>query len=119
MERRQATNKVLMVRPASFGFNSETAANNYFQKAEAQSNDTAVRARREFDDYVDLLRRNGVDVWVIQDTPQPYTPDSIFPNNWFSTHITGELILYPMFAPNRQKERKLSALATVGMLAVS
>ena len=105
-----------MVRPASFGFNSETAANNYFQKAEAQSNDTAVRARREFDDYVDLLRRNGVDVWVIQDTPQPYTPDSIFPNNWFSTHITGELILYPMFAPNRQKERKLSALATVGML---
>lgn len=116
MERRQATNKVLMVRPASFGFNSETATNNYFQKAEAQSNDTAVRARREFDDYVDLLRRNGVDVWVIQDTPQPYTPDSIFPNNWFSTHITGELILYPMFAPNRQKERKLSALATVGML---
>ena len=82
-----------MVRPASFGFNSETATNNYFQKAEAQRNDTAVRARREFDDYVDLLRRNGVDVWVIQDTPQPYTPDSIFPNNWFSTHITGELIL--------------------------
>ena len=116
MERRQATNKVLMVRPASFGFNSETAANNHFQNAEAQSNDTAVRARREFDDYVDLLRRNGVDVWVIQDTPKPYTPDSIFPNNWFSTHITGELILYPMFAPNRQKERKLSALATVGML---
>lgn len=68
-----------MVRPASFGFNSETAANNYFQKAEAQSNDTAVRARREFDDYVDLLRRNGVDVWVIQDTPQPYTPIQFFP----------------------------------------
>lgn len=116
MERRQATNKVLMVRPANFGFNSETAANNHFQNAEAQSVDTAARARREFDDYVDLLRRNGVDVWVVQDTPQPYTPDSIFPNNWFSTHITGELILYPMFAPNRQKERKLSALATVGML---
>lgn len=105
-----------MVRPANFGFNSETAANNHFQNAEAQSVDTAARARREFDDYVDLLRRNGVDVWVVQDTPQPYTPDSIFPNNWFSTHITGELILYPMFAPNRQKERKLSALATVGML---
>ena len=60
----------------------------------------------EFDNFVSLLRSNGVEVIVAQDTEEPHTPDSIFPNNWFSTHETGELVLYPMCAPNRRLERK-------------
>lgn len=114
--RKQATNRVIMVRPALFGYNAETATNNSFQKETGVPEAVAKSAKREFDAYVNLLRNNGVDVWVIQDTKKPHTPDSIFPNNWFSTHVTGELILYPMYAQNRQQERKLHILATVGDL---
>lgn len=112
--RKQATNRVLMVRPALFGFNAETARNNSFQKETGVPEAVAREAKKEFDNYVNLLREYGVDVWVIQDSKTPHTPDSIFPNNWFSTHVTGELVLYPMYAPNRQQERKLPVLATVG-----
>lgn len=105
----QTTSTILMVRPAKFAFNTETAANNQFQKAtdQAQVNEKAIE---EFDRYVELLRQNGIEVIVIQDTAEPHTPDSIFPNNWFSTHATGELVLYPMFAPNRRQERKEAVL---------
>ena len=105
----QTTNKLLMVRPANFGFNAETAQNNYFQQATDQSHVNA-QAVEEFDNYVALLRDNGIEVVVIQDTATPHTPDSIFPNNWFSTHASGELVLYPMFAPNRRQERKDAVL---------
>lgn len=101
----QTTSKVLMVRPAKFGYNAETAANNHFQQ-HSQQNNTHELALAEFDAYVNLLRANDVEVIVIQDTESPWTPDSIFPNNWFSSHIGGELVLYPMFAKNRQAERK-------------
>lgn len=94
-----------MVRPARFGFNEETAKNNYFQQKMAQES-VAEKALEEFDAFVKLLRGNDVDVIVVQDTPEPWTPDSIFPNNWFSSHISGELVLYPMFAENRRQERK-------------
>lgn len=116
MIRRQNTNHVLMVRPAFFGFNDETAANNLYQNKEFISVDATEAAQREFDNYVALLRSHGVEVWVLQDTVEPRTPDAVFPNNWFSTHITGELILYPMYAMNRRQERKKEALTTVGML---
>lgn len=94
-----------MVRPARFAFNEETAQNNYFQQKTEQDS-VAERALEEFDAFVSLLRGNDVDVTVVQDTPEPWTPDSIFPNNWFSSHISGELVLYPMFAENRRQERK-------------
>ena len=108
----QTTSKLLMVRPARFAFNDETAKNNYFQKKtvlseqESEQDRIAEDALKEFDAFVKLLKANDVDVTVVQDTPEPYTPDSIFPNNWFSSHFTGELVLYPMFAPNRRLERK-------------
>jgi hypothetical protein len=60
----------------------------------------------EFDAFVESLQRNDVDVTVVQDTPEPRTPNSLFPNNWFSSHLSGELVLYPMFAENRRQERK-------------
>ncbi len=101
----QTTSKILMIRPANFGYNPETAVNNAFQTL-SNTDGTNVIAVNEFDNYVQLLRQNGVNVHVMQDTPEPYTPDSIFPNNWFSTHEGGTLVLYPMFAGNRRLERK-------------
>jgi hypothetical protein len=100
----QLTSKVLMIRPAQFGFNEETAGNNAFQKKGA--GDVQELALAEFNQFVALLESNGIEVVVVDDTPAPHTPDSIFPNNWFSTHSTGELVLYPMCAPNRRAERK-------------
>lgn len=108
----QTTNHVLMVRPVRFAFNEETAANNAFQQR-SEGHDAAMAVQRqaveEFDGYVRLLRSHGVTVDVLQDTPDPFTPDSIFPNNCFSTHRDAEgrltLVLYPMFACNRRWER--------------
>ncbi len=108
----QTTSKILMIRPANFSFNEETAANNFFQQkpdsgsGAATQSEVSEKALSEFDAFVKLLQRNDVDVTVVQDTPDPYTPDSIFPNNWFSSHFSGELVLYPMYAENRRLERK-------------
>ena len=104
----QTTNHILMVRPVRFAFNEETAANNAFQQrseTEEAAQATAREAIEEFDAFVRLLRENGITVEVVQDTPEPFTPDSIFPNNCFSVH-GDTLVLYPMFAPNRRLERK-------------
>jgi len=98
-----------MVRPCSFGFNVQTASNNAFQRSGFESG-AQEAALREFDTFVALLRSHGITVDVIEDTPEPHTPDSIFPNNWFSTHSDGTLVLYPMFAPNRRLERKQSVM---------
>ena len=94
-----------MVRPVNFAFNSQTAVNNAFQVA---SNDAGVqqKAIKEFDGFVEKLRSKKIDVMVINDTPEPYTPDSIFHNNWISFHSNGDVVLYPMFAENRRLERK-------------
>ncbi|OFY42361.1 MAG: amidinotransferase [Bacteroidetes bacterium GWF2_40_14] len=105
----QTTSTVLMVRPVSFGFNEETAANNSFQKKGFEKSAQEM-ALEEFDNFTSLLRAGGVEVLVVQDTPEPHTPDSVFPNNWFSTHEGGTLVLYPMFAKNRRLERKPGVL---------
>ncbi len=93
-----------MIRPIAFGFNAETAVNNAFQKANSNWN-VNEKAQEEFDQLVALLRNHQIDVHVIQDQPQPYTPDSVFPNNWISMHGDGQIVLYPMFATNRRTER--------------
>jgi hypothetical protein len=105
----QTTDQILMIRPVNFSFNEETAVNNAFQVA---SNDTQAqqKAAAEFNNFVTLLTTNSLSVTVIEDTPLPYTPDSIFPNNWISFHHTGTIVLYPMFAPNRRLERKPSVI---------
>jgi hypothetical protein len=93
-----------MIRPVRFGFNKETASNNVFQSVD--DSNAQELALKEFDDFVTLLVHHGIDVTVIDDTPDPFTPDSIFPNNWISFHDNASVVLYPMFAPNRRKERK-------------
>lgn len=108
----QATSHILMIRPVHFGFNAETAVNNAFQVA-GNDADAQKKAMQEFDDFVALLQQNGVDVTVVNDTPEPYTPDSIFPNNWISFHDDGTVVLYPMYAPNRRLERKQGVLDAI------
>lgn len=103
----QTTSTILMVRPANFGFNPETAENNFYQQSDGRDSREINRlAQEEFDGFVQMLRDHGVRVLVIDDTSEPRKTDAIFPNNWFSTHEDGKIILYPMFSPNRRLERR-------------
>jgi len=106
-DRSQTTNTILMIEPVAFGFNQQTAVNNYFQQADSlKFSDIQQLALSEFTEMVEILRANGINVLVVKDTLQPHTPDSIFPNNWISFHEGGQAVLYPMFAENRRKERR-------------
>ena len=90
----------------NFGFNEQTAGSNAFQNRNAEHQLVQDKALTEFDAMVAKLRDNGVEVIVIQDTAEPHTPDSIFPNNWVSFHRDGTVFLYPMMAENRRLERR-------------
>ncbi|MFN3941531.1 MAG: citrulline utilization hydrolase CtlX [Flavobacterium sp.] len=108
----QATNTILMIRPVAFRMNEQTAVNNYYQKVidGLTSANVNAKAQQEFDAFVEKLRAHGVNVLVVEDTLQPDTPDSIFPNNWISFHQSGDVVLYPMFAENRRLERREDVL---------
>ena len=111
MTNSQSTSHILMIRPVNFGFNEETAGSNAFQNRDADKIGVNEKAQQEFDRMVSTLRANGVDVTVIDDTPEPYTPDSVFPNNWVSFHADGQIFLYPMQAENRRLERREDIIA--------
>ena len=120
----QTTDKVLMIRPVRFSYNSQTAVNNAFQESGIPEELSQRQALKEFDAYVEMLRNEGIEVMVVEDPATPPTPDSIFPNNWLSLHSAEELaegasnlpgsaapcnrvaVLYPMFAENRRAERR-------------
>lgn len=103
--KKQVTDKIVMIRPAKFYFNSETAVDNHYQNSDDNSIESIhKKALLEFDTLAKKLADRGVDVNVLQDTLEPSTPDSIFPNNWFSSHEEGKLFFYPMFAKNRRQE---------------
>jgi len=103
----QLPHSVLMVRPASFAYNPETAGSNAFQRNDVQPTDTiSAAAVSEFDTMVDLLRSHDIEVIVIEDDPKTARPDAVFPNNWISFHEDGSAILYPMMAENRRLERR-------------
>ncbi len=97
-----------MIRPVAFRMNEQTAVNNYYQKVVDGLLPATVnaKAQQEFDAFVEKLTAVGVDVTVVDDTLNPDTPDSIFPNNWISFHENGDVALYPMFAENRRHERR-------------
>src|SRR6202789_1488184 len=121
----QSAAAVLMVRPARFGFNPQTAATNGFQMAapsenpgvrkvpEAAQADLQDRALREFDALAERLGRAGVRVIVVDDTPEPVKPDALFPNNWVSFHRDWTVVLYPMLAANRRIERRDEVISEV------
>ena len=108
----QTTNTVLMIEPVAFGYNAQTAENNYFQ-VEQKGADTQSKALVEFNNFVEKLRNKGINVIAVKDTLEPHTPDSIFPNNWVSFHKDGKVVLYPMFAPNRRAERRMDILEII------
>jgi hypothetical protein len=102
-----AASTILMIRPAAFGFNEETAADNYFQNYTG-ADKTALhhKALAEFDAMVQTLRNNTINVLVIEDTNAPVKPSAVFPNNWLSTSPDGKVFVYPMFAPSRRHEKR-------------
>jgi hypothetical protein len=103
----QITRSVLMIRPASFCLNEETAVNNYYQQKNNQTLvETQANALAEFDVFAKKLIQQGLQVIIIDDIITPKTPDAIFPNNWVSFHQNGVLCKYPMFAANRRLERR-------------
>lgn len=108
----QTTSHLLMIKPVAFDFNAQTAVNNAFQQQGSNEN-AQQKAEAEFDGFVQKLTAAGVDVTVVQDTADPHTPDSIFPNNWISFHNDGSIVLYPMYAVNRRAERKQHVLDAI------
>ncbi|MFO7721149.1 MAG: arginine deiminase-related protein, partial [Gillisia sp.] len=104
----QITNSLLMVRPVAFRMNEQTAVNNYFQEdLQLKQEEINRKAQEEFDAFVEKLEAVGVNVIVVTDKKELDTPDSIFPNNWVSFHNDGRVAIYPMFAENRRKERRM------------
>jgi hypothetical protein len=112
MIERQCADAVLMVRPARFGWNPETADSNRFQRGSAVPADTAA-ALREFDGLATRLADAGVQIVLTADSPEPAKPDACFPNNWVSFHADGSVVLYPMMAPSRRLERRSEPVARV------
>lgn len=115
MSEAQTASHVLIIRPVRFAGNVQTAASNRFQELSAgeAADATQNAALREFESLADRLRESGVVVHVVDDTSEPHTPDSIFPNNWVSFHADGTVVLYPMLAPNRRLERRLDIIETL------
>lgn len=108
----QITDSILMVRPANFGFNEETAVNNAFQTNDDSLDQQQIsnKAIAEFDHFVSILRQNGINVIVAKDSDLPHKPDAIFPNNWITFHDDASIVTYPMNAPIRRLERSESII---------
>ena len=117
MNEAQTATDVLMIRPVRFAGNEQTAGSNRFQQLDQSARADAVQtaALAEFDALANALQQAGVTVHVFEDTPEPHTPDAIFPNNWVSFHADGTVVLYPMLAPNRRLERRLDIVEALDL----
>jgi len=111
----QTTSHILMIRPASFQFNEQTAASNDYQHENKVLTSAQIikKAQDEFDDFVSILQDNSVDVLVVEDTATPVKPDAVFPNNWISMHEDGTVFIYPMKTPNRRLEKRADIIDTL------
>ena len=113
----QSADAVLMVRPAAFGWNPETAASNAFQqRAAGQAGDLGARALAEFDALASALAAGGVGVFAVDEPGPSACPDAVFPNNWVSLHHDGTVVLYPMLAPSRRIERRMELITRLDEL---
>lgn len=107
----QVTSNILLIKPANFNFNTQTESSNVFQNNVNEEQELLEeKVLVEFNQFAESLIKNGVNVFVFNDTPFPIKPDAIFPNNWVTFHADGRVVLYPMFAPNRQLERRMDIL---------
>lgn len=113
----QLANTVLMIRPAAFGFNEQTARDNRFQYTIADLSFSQIQQKvlNEFDSMVKKLRNNNIEVLVIEDSVHPTKTDAIFPNNWFSTMPDGSLSVFPMYAHNRRLEKRDDILGKLNL----
>lgn len=109
----QCAATVMLVRPAAFGFNTETAASNVFQQPPVAGEEPSGAARREFAGLERALQSEGIECCVLNDEAPPTRPDAVFPNNWISFHADGTVVLYPMAVPSRRLERRPEWIATV------
>ena len=105
---KQTTSNILMIRPANFGFNEETASNNSFQSKDETltSDQIKTKAIAEFDAFAKKMKAEGINVMVIEDSKTPIKPDAVFPNNWVSFHADGTVLTYPMYSELRRNERR-------------
>jgi hypothetical protein len=100
-----------MIRPWKFCSNPETASDNAFQKISSESiENISFKAKEEFNNAVQILQLNGINVHVFDDFGEKDTPDSVFPNNWFSTHPGGHIAIYPMYSLSRRRERRTDVI---------
>ena len=108
----QAPQAVVMIRPHKFTPNPETAADNTFQTSEKieEADMIAKQAYKEVGTAAATLERHGVRVHLFEDRGERDTPDSVFPNNWFSTHAGGHIAIYPMYSLNRRRERRADVI---------
>lgn len=108
----QAPTAGVMIRPHHFNSNPETAADNAFQfiNSDLVPEVIAAQARDEFDLAIETLTHEGVKIHVFEDYGEHETPDSVFPNNWFSTHHGGRVAVFPMYSPSRRRERRHDVL---------
>lgn len=110
---------ILMIRPAAFGFNEETAVNNFFRTGLSISKEQVQqKALQEFDHMVEVLKNHDIDVMLINDTPEPAKPDAIFPNNWLSTSPSGIVNVFPMYAVSRRAEKRKDILQILSELFI-
>lgn len=107
----------MMIRPANFGYNPETAQNNAFQRVDSgmTTQEIQQKALTEFNLMVSKLRQAGIEVLVYEDTMQPVKPDAVFPNNWISFHEDGSVITYPMWSNIRRQERREDIISAIGL----
>ncbi len=102
----------MMIKPSNFNYNEQTSINNHYQKNHKIYDLTEIQKNVavEFNDFVNKLKKNNIDVNIFNDNNSLFTPDSIFPNNWISFHENKTIILYPMFAKNRRLERRVDII---------
>jgi len=113
----QTAGAVLMVRPTAFGPNAETQTSNAFQSRGPAVDGIAERALTEFDSTVTTLSDAGIDVHVVPGRAEGDCPDEVFPNNWISFHADGSVVLYPMLAISRRRERRADIVASLARSA--
>lgn len=107
-------NRIFVMKPASFGYNAETAVSNAFQtEPEAEEGTVRTAALRQFEEFVRVLKSENILVDVLEDQGDEVRKDAIFLNNWFSTHPDGMLITYPMLSPMRRRERDVRYLGYI------
>ena len=108
----QSVNSLLLIRPSNFGFNTQTASSNTFQKQLLRPNANEI-VRVELENVINTLSKENISTIVIDDITKDQTPDAIFPNNWVSFHENGTVVIYPMEAPNRRRERRMEVIEKV------